>query len=117
MPRRVVPPPRGMWKLVARAQRVGLSEGLRGKGGGWIALGLGAWGLQRLRNASDPAEVLIREPIGAGQRVEITNLGISRREFDKQAKAAKKAEAAVQEQAQKQAKADRKAARRARRRG
>jgi hypothetical protein len=116
VPRRVAPPARGVWKLLARAQRVGLSEGLRGKGGGWLALGIGAWGLQRLRNAADPAEVLIREPIGAGQRVEITNLGISRRDYDKQAKAAKKVEAQVQEQAQRQAKADRKAAKRARRR-
>ena len=106
-----------MWKLVARAQRVGLSEGMRGKGGGWIALGVGAWGLQRLRNAGDPTQVLISEPLRSGERVEITNLGITRGQYDKQAKAARKADAKAQEQAQKQAKADRKAAKRARRKG
>jgi hypothetical protein len=112
----VAPPARGLWRLLARAQRVGLSEGLRGKGGGWLALGIGAWGLQRLRNAGNPAEVLISEPIGAGQRVEITNLGITRRQYDKQRKAERRAAARAEEQAQEQAKADRRAARRARRR-
>jgi hypothetical protein len=106
-----------MWKLVARAQRVGLSHGMRGKGGHWIAVGIGAWGLHRLRNASDPTEVLISEPLGSGERVEITNLGITRGQYDKRAKAARQADAKAQEQAQKQAKADRKAAKRARRRG
>ena len=116
MPRRVAPPARGVWKLLARAQRIGLSEGLRGKGGHWLALGIGAWGLQRLRNAGNPGEVLISEPVGAGQRVEIVNLGITKGEYDKQAKAARKAAGKAQQQAQQQEKADRKGGRRARRR-
>ena len=116
MPRLVAPPARGVWKLVARAQRIGLSEGLRGKGGGWLALGVGAWGLQRLRKAGDPTEVLISEALRSGERVEIVNLGITRGAYDKQRKAERKAAARAEEQAQERAKADRKAAKRSRRR-
>lgn len=117
MPRRVRRPPRGVWKLVARVQRVGLSEGVRGKGGGWIALGVGAWGLQRLRNASNPTEILISEAVRSGERVEIVNLGITRKAYDKQRRREAKAVATAEKQAAQQAKADRKAARRAKRKG
>lgn len=88
---RFVSAPRGVWRLVARAQRLGFSEGFRGKGGGWIALGVAAWGLQRVRTAAGAAdEVLIREGLAAGQSITITNTGVSRAEARKVAKQAQK---------------------------
>jgi hypothetical protein len=116
VPRKVAPPARGVWKLLARAQRFGFYEGLLGGRGHWLALGIGAWGLQRIRSASNPTEVLISEAVGAGQRVEITNLGITKAEYDAQAKAARKAQRKAQQQAQQQQEAGRRGGRRARRR-
>lgn len=87
MPRKVTPPPRGVWKLVGRAQRLGFAQGMRGKGGSWLALGVGAWGLQRLRTmAAKDAEILLREPIAPGERVVITNETVTRAEADRRAR-------------------------------
>lgn len=91
MPRRVTPPPRGVWKLVGRAQRLGFSQGMRGKGGSWMALGLGAWGLQRLRTMSaKDTEILLREPLAPGERIVITNETVTRAEADRRAKQGRK---------------------------
>lgn len=87
MPRRLTPAPRGVWKLVVRAQRLGFSRGIRGKGGPWLALGVGAWGLQRLRSMSArDAEILLREPLAPGERIVITNETVTRAEVDEQAR-------------------------------
>lgn len=84
MPRKVTPAPRGLWKLVVRAQRLGFSQGIRGKGGHWLALGVGAWGLQRLRAMSaKDAEILIKEPLAPGERIVITNETVTRAEEDR----------------------------------
>jgi len=110
VPRKVTPSPKGVWKLVARAQRVGLSEGLRGRGGTWLAVGVGAWGLQRVRSmAVKSDEILLREPLAPGETITITNQTTTRAEADAQAKAAKKRGQQLQKQAQKDEKAAEKA--------
>ena len=87
----MVPVPGGVWRLVARAQRVGFSEGLRGKGGGWLALGIAAWGLQRVRTAAGADdEILIREAVARGETLTITNTGVTRGQARSTAKAADK---------------------------
>jgi hypothetical protein len=91
-PRKVTPAPRGIWKLVVRAQRYGFAEGLRGKGGHWLALGVGAWGLQRVRAmAKKDTEILLTEPLAPGQRIVITNETVTRAEETQRRKQAKKA--------------------------
>lgn len=91
MPRKVTPGPTGLWKQVARVQRIAFSEGLRGKGGTWVAVGVGAWGLQRVRSLADKEdEILLREPIAPGETITITNETTTRAEADERAKAAKK---------------------------
>ncbi|WCO69198.1 hypothetical protein PO878_10735 [Iamia majanohamensis] len=111
MPKKVTPVPTGIWKQVARLQRVGLSEGLRGRGGTWLAMGIGAWGLQRLRGmAAKEDEILLREPIGPGETITITNQTTTRA----QAKAAQQQAQAEDERRQKQAKKAEKAAKKAR---
>lgn len=91
-----VPAPRGVWGLVARAQRIGLSEGFRGKGGGWLALGIGAWGLQRMRSAAGrQPDVLVREAVGPGETITITNLATTRSQAAAEAKGAAKDARAV----------------------
>lgn len=108
MPKKVKTVPTGIWKQVARAQRIGLSEGMRGRGGTWLAVGIGAWGLQRLRSMTDDDdEILLREPIGPGQTITITNQTTTRAE-------ARKAQQQAQSQAKAQSKADEKAEKRAR---
>ncbi|HYI62613.1 MAG TPA: hypothetical protein VEW93_12510 [Acidimicrobiales bacterium] len=92
MPRKVTPGPRGLWKLVVRVQRFGFAQGLRGKGGHWLALGVGAWGLQRLRAMSvKDAEILIKEPLAPGERIVITNETITRAAEDEGRRRAGKA--------------------------
>lgn len=91
-PRKVTPAPRGIWKLVVRAQRYGFAEGMRGKGGHWLALGVGAWGLQRVRAmAKKDTEVLFTEPLAPGQRIVITNETITRAEETQRQKQSRKA--------------------------
>lgn len=110
---RFTPAPKGVWRLVGRAQRIGFSEGLRGKGGAWLALGVGAWGLQRLRTVGHgEEEVLIREPLAPGQTITITHDSITRGELDTR----EKREAKDAEKAAKAAKKERKATKRERRR-
>ena len=100
--------PSGIWKQVARAQKAGFYEGMSRRSGHWLTLGLVAWGLQRLRSMTEKKdEILLREPIGPGQTITITNQTTTRAE-------AKKAQKQAQSQAQEQAKADAKAAKRAR---
>lgn len=110
MPRTVKPGPTGAWRLVARAQRVGFAQGMRGRGGPWLALGVGAWGLQRLRSMSaKQAEVLLSEPLAPGERIVITNETVTRAEAQRRAEQARKAE----KKARKAAKRERKAAKKA----
>lgn len=140
MPKKPKPAPRGIWKQVARVQRFGFSQGLTGRGGSWLAVGLGAWGLQRIRSmAGDEETILLREPIGPGQTITITNQTTTRAEAKEAqavaeaegkrlAKKAKKAEKAAKKARQglsraarrqldaQEAKADAKATRRRRRR-
>ncbi|HXH59249.1 hypothetical protein [Iamia sp.] len=110
MPRKVTPSPTGVWKLVARVQRIALSEGLRGKGGTWVAVGVGAWGLQRVRSlAGKEDEILLREPIAPGETITITNETTTRAEADERAKAAKKQGRRLERQADDAEKVARKA--------
>lgn len=110
MPRKVNPPPRGIWKQVARVQRLGLSGGMAGKGGTWLAVGVGAWGLQRVRGmAVKEDEILLREPLGPGETMTIRHhtttraeaaaeqkrLGREGKRLQKQARAAEKAATAA----------------------
>lgn len=110
MPKKVTPPPSGVWKLVGRAQRVGLSEGLRGKGGTWLAVGVGAWGIQRLRGmAAKDDEILLREPLGPGETLTIRHETTTRAEAAERQKQADR----EQKQLQAQAKTDAKEAKKA----
>lgn len=111
MPKKVTPPPRGIWKQVARAQRVGISGGMAGRGGTWLAVGIGAWGLQRLRTmAVKEDEILLREPLGPGETLTI------RHETTTQAQDAKRRKQAQRQgkQLQQHAAAAEKAAKKAR---
>ncbi|HEU5150479.1 MAG TPA: hypothetical protein VFU19_08280 [Iamia sp.] len=100
MPKKVNPPIRGVWKLVARAQRVGISGGLAGRGGTWLAVGVGAWGLQRLRSmAVKEDEILLREPLGPGETITIRHETTTRAEDAKAQKQARKARKQAQQQA------------------
>lgn len=100
MPKKVNPPIRGVWKLVARAQRVGISGGLAGRGGTWLAVGVGAWGLQRLRSmAVKEDEILLREPLGPGETITIRHETTTRAEDTKAQKQARKARKQLQQQA------------------
>jgi hypothetical protein len=110
VPKKVTPPPRGIWKQVARAQRVGLSGGMAGRGGTWFAVGIGAWGLQRLRSmAAKEDEVLLREPLGPGETLTIRHETITRAEDAQRQKQVQKERKALQEQVQAAEKAARKA--------
>lgn len=117
MPKKVTPPPTGIWKQVARVQRLGLSGGMAGKGGTWLAVGIGAWGLQRVRNmAVKEDEILLREPLGPGETITIRHETTTQAEDTRRQKRARKQRKQLQQQAQaaeKQAKADAKAAERA----
>lgn len=111
MRRKVTPAPTGIWKQVARLQRVGLSEGMRGRGGTWLAMGIGAWGLQRLRGlAAKEDEILLREPLAPGETITVTNQTTTRA----QARAAQEQAQAESARLQKQAKKAEKAAKKAR---
>ncbi len=117
MPKKVNPPPTGIWKQVARVQRLGLSGGMAGKGGTWLAVGIGAWGLQRVRNmAVKEDEILLREPLGPGETITIRHETTTQAQDTKRRKRARKERKQLQQQAQaaeKQAKADAKAAEKA----
>lgn len=105
MPKRSPLPATGVWKLVSRAQRIGLSEGMRGKGGAWLALGVGAWGLQRVRSmAGDEQEILIREPLAPGESMTITATTVTRAEAKQQQKQSAKDAKAGQKQAKREGK-------------
>ncbi len=110
MPKRTPLPATGVWKLVARAQRVGLSEGMRGKGSTWLVLGVGAWGLQRIRSmAGEEQEILIREPLAPGQSMTITATTVTRTEAKQQQKQADKDAKAARKQAKRERKRTKKA--------
>jgi len=107
VPRKVNPPIRGVWKLVARAQRMGMS----GKGGTWLAVGVGAWGLQRVRAmAVKEDEILLREPLAPGETLTIRHETTTRAEDAQRQKQVRKERKALQQQAE----AAEKAAKRAR---
>lgn len=111
MPRKVNPPIRGVWKLVARAQRVGISGGMAGRGGTWLAVGVGAWGLQRVRAmAVKEDEILLREPLAPGETLTIRHETTTRAEDAQRQKQVRKDRKALQQQAE----AAEKAAKRAR---
>jgi hypothetical protein len=110
VPKKVTPGPTGIWKQVARLQRVGLSEGMRGRGGTWLAMGIGAWGLQRLRGmAAKEDEILLREPIGPGETITITNHTTTRAQAQAAQEQAQAESARLQKQAAKAEKAAKKA--------
>lgn len=112
MPRKVTPPPRGIWKQVARVQRLGLSGGMAGKGGSWLAVGIGAWGLQRMRGmAVKEDEILLREPLGPGETMTIRHQTTTRAEAAQEQKRLEREGTRLR----KQAKAAEKAAKEARR--
>lgn len=112
MARFVTPQARGIWKQVRRAQSLGFAEGMAGRGGHWYAIGLGAWGLLRLRSMSvEKTEVLLSEPLRPGEKISITHHTTTRAEFAREQKQAQK----QGKQLQKQASAATKAAKRARR--
>lgn len=101
MPRKVTPPPRGVWKLVARAQRYGISGGMAGKGGTWLAVGVGAWGLQRIRSMSvKEDEILLREPLAPGETLTIRHETTTRAEDQRRRKQVQRERKALQQQAQ-----------------
>jgi hypothetical protein len=111
VPRKITPPPHGIWKQVARVQRVGLSGGMAGKGGTWLAVGVGAWGLQRVRSmAAKEDEILLREPLGPGETLTIRHETTTRAELNRRQKQAQR----EGKQLQKQAKSAQKAAKKAR---
>ena len=100
MPKKVTPPPRGIWKQVARAQRLGISGGMAGKGGTWFAVGVGAWGLQRLRSMSAKEdEILLREPLGPGETLTIRHETVTRAEYDERQKQSQKERKQLQQKA------------------
>jgi len=111
VPKKVTPPLRGIWKQVARAQRLGISGGMAGKGGTWFAVGVGAWGLQRVRSmAAKEDEILLREPLGPGETLTIRHETITRRQLDERQKQSQR----EQKQLDQQAKTAEKAAKKAR---
>jgi hypothetical protein len=110
VPRKVTPPPRGIWKQVARVQRLGISGGMAGKGGTWLAVGVGAWGLQRIRSMSiKEDEILLREPIAPGETITIRHESTTRAEDQRRQKQVQKERKQLQEQAQAAEKAAKKA--------
>lgn len=110
MPKKVNPPIRGVWKLVARAQRVGISGGMAGRGGTWLAVGVGAWGLQRVRAmAVKEDEILLREPLAPGETLTIRHETITRAEDAQRQKQVQKERKALQAQAEAAEKAAKKA--------
>ena len=101
MPRKVTPPPRGIWKQVARVQRVGLSGGVAGRGGTWLAVGIGAWGLQRLRSLSvKEDEILLREPLGPGETITIRHEATTQAQDAKHRKQVQRERKQLQQQAE-----------------
>ena len=110
MPKKVNPPIRGVWKLVARAQRVGISGGMAGRGGTWLAVGVGAWGLQRVRAmAVKEDEILLREPLAPGETLTIRHETTTRAEDAQRRKQGQKERKALQQQAEAAEKAAKKA--------
>jgi hypothetical protein len=110
VPKRVTPPPRGIWKQVARAQRVGLSGGMAGRGGTWLAVGIGAWGLQRLRSMSvKEDEILLREPLAPGETMTIRHETTTRAEAVRRQEQHRKEQKQLEQQAAKAEKAAKKA--------
>lgn len=84
---------------------------MRGKGGAWLALGIGAWGLQRLRTVGHgEEEVLIREPLAPGQTITITHDSITRGELDAREKRAAKDDKRAAKAEKKAAKTEKKTA-------
>jgi hypothetical protein len=112
VPRFVTPPAKGVWKQIRRAQSLGFAEGMAGRGGHWYAVGIGAWGLLRLRSmAAERTEILLSEPLRPGEEMTITHHTTTRAEFAKRQKQAQR----EGKQLQKQAQAAEKAAKKARR--
>jgi hypothetical protein len=90
---------------------MGISGGMAGKGGTWLAVGVGAWGLQRVRSmAAKEDEILLREPLGPGETLTIRHETTTRAELNARQKQAQR----EGKQLQQQAKTAEKAARRAR---
>ena len=110
MPKKVNPPIRGVWKLVARAQRLGISGGMAGRGGTWLAVGVGAWGLQRVRAmAVKEDEILLREPLAPGETLTIRHETVTRAEDAQRQKQVQKERKTLQQQAEAAEKAAKKA--------
>ncbi len=57
--------------LVNRLRRTGFRRGLSGRGRGWLAVGIAAWGIGKLREGNDPV-LVAREELKPGQRVIIS---------------------------------------------
>lgn len=112
MARFVTPPARGIWKQVRRAQSLGFAEGMAGKGGHWYAIGIGAWGLMRLRSMSaERTEILLSEPLRPGEEMTITHHETTRAEFARRQKQVQREGKQLQKEAARTAKAAKKARR------
>jgi hypothetical protein len=60
--------------MLKRLQRLGVRRGLGGGGKGWFYIGIASWGLRTLqRMAAREPEILLREEIKPGQRINIAN--------------------------------------------
>ena len=117
MPRFTTPPARGIWKQVRRAQSLGFAEGMAGRGGHWYAIGIGAWGLLRLRSmAVEKTEVLLSEPLRPGEQMSITHHTTTRAEYARQQKQAQQHGKRLQKEAAEAEKAAKQARRRLSRR-
>ncbi len=62
------------FNAVNRARRAGLRKGLTGGRRGWLAVGIAAWGIDKLRESNDPV-LVAREELKPGQRLIISHGG------------------------------------------
>jgi hypothetical protein len=66
--------------VLAFLQRMGMAKGVFGNSRAWTVIGVGAFGIRTLRKmARREPEVLLREKLGPGQRMEIINTGVPRK--------------------------------------
>lgn len=62
------------FRAVTRLRRAGLRKGITGGSRGWLALGIAAWGIDKLRQSNDPV-LVAREELKPGQRLIISHGG------------------------------------------
>ena len=109
--------------VLQRLQRTGVRKGFAEGNGRWLAIGVGAWGLRKLKVMSQrQTEILVREELKPGQRIIIANgtatieqaqsQGATVAEPVEELNQSRKARKQAKQQAAKQAKAAAKAAKR-----